>query len=100
MEDKVNRPRFFQETFLMANIKFEVILEMFFLKLNNADISFGKKTLTWKTYTINKALPTIEQVQIIDKKNFVIVVLNINNKIFVIYVAIWKQEKILVYFKR
>ena len=41
VEDKVGRPRFFQETFLVANTKFEVILEMLFLKLSNADVSFG-----------------------------------------------------------
>ena len=45
VEDKGSRPRFFQETFLVANTKFEVILRMLFLKLSNADVSFGKKTL-------------------------------------------------------
>ena len=45
MEDKTNRPRFFQETFLVADTKFEVILGMRFLKLSNADVSFGEKTL-------------------------------------------------------
>ena len=29
----------------MADNKFEVVLKMFFLKINNADILFGKKTL-------------------------------------------------------
>ena len=46
VEDKANRPRFFQETFLVANTKFEVILEMPFLKISNADVSFGEGTLT------------------------------------------------------
>ena len=46
IEDKVGRPRFFQKTFLIANTKFEVILEMYFLKIRNVDVSFGKKTLT------------------------------------------------------
>ena len=32
IEDKVSRPRFFQEIFLVANTKFEVVLEMLFLK--------------------------------------------------------------------
>ena len=90
VEDKVNRPRFFQKTFLVANTKFEVILEMLFLKLSNADILFGKKTLTWRTYTTNKALPITKQVQIIDKKDFVIAVLDANNKTFVVYMAIWE----------
>ena len=99
VEDKANRPRFFQEAFLVANIKFEIILGIFFLKLCNADMSFSKKTLMWKTYTIKKALPTTKQVQIINKKDFVIAALNANNKIFVVHVAIRERERIPVYFK-
>ena len=62
VEDKDGRSRFFKETFLVADTKFEVVLRMPFLKLSNADVSFGEKTLTWKSYTINKALSTTEQV--------------------------------------
>ena len=46
VEDKGVRPRFFQETFFGTNTKFEMILGIPFLKLNNIDVSFGKKTLT------------------------------------------------------
>ena len=45
VEDKGGRPKFFQETFLVADTKFEVILGMHFLKLSNTDVSFGKETL-------------------------------------------------------
>ena len=62
VEDKASRPRFFQEIFLVANTKFEMILGMSFLKINNADVLLGKKTLMLKTYTTSKALSTIEQV--------------------------------------
>ena len=44
VEDKGGRSRFFRKTFLVADTKFEVILGMFFLKISNADMSFGKKT--------------------------------------------------------
>ena len=88
IEDKVGRPRFFQETFLVADSKFEVILEMSFLKLSNADILFGKKILMWKIYTTNKALSTTKQVQIINKKDFIIAALDINSKTFVMHIAI------------
>ena len=100
VEDKTNRPRFFQETFLVVDTKFEVILGLLFLKINNADMLFGEKTLTWKTYTINKALPTTKQVQIINKKNFVIAALDADSKIFVIHVVIWEREKMPMYFER
>ena len=46
LEDKGGRPQFFQETFLVADTKFDIILEMPFLKLSNADISFGEEILT------------------------------------------------------
>ena len=62
VEDKASRPRFFQETFLVADTKFEVILGMPFLKISNADVSFGEGTLTWRTYITNKALPTTKRV--------------------------------------
>ena len=46
IEDKGGRPRFFQETFLVANTKFEMILGMPFLKISNANMAFGEETLT------------------------------------------------------
>ena len=88
IEDKASRPRFFQKTFIVADIKFEVILGISFFKISNVDVSFGKKTLTWKIYTTNKTLPTIKQVQIVDSKEFVIMALDIEGKTFVMHVAI------------
>ena len=43
--DNNNRPRFFQETFLVADTKFEMILGLLFLKISNADVSFGEGIL-------------------------------------------------------
>ena len=45
VEDKGGRPKFFQKTFLVTDTKFEVVLGMPFLKLSNADVSFGEGTL-------------------------------------------------------
>ena len=100
IEDKASRPRFFQETFLVADTKFEVILGMPFLKINNADVSFGEGTLTWRTYTINEALPTTEQVQIVDPKEFVIAALDVDSETFMVHVAIREREKMPVHSKR
>ena len=93
VEDKDGKPRFFQETFLMADTKFEVILRMPFLKLSNADMSFGKGILTWKSYTINKALPTTERVRLVDPKEFVIAALDADSETFVVHVAVWEREE-------
>ena len=96
MEDKGGRPRFFQETFLVADTKFEVVLRMPFLKISNADIAFSKEMLMWKSYTTNKALPTTERVQLIDPKEFVIAALDVDSETFVVHVAIWEWEEMVV----
>ena len=100
VEDKANRSRFYYKTYLMANTKFEVILGILFLKISNADMSFGKKILIWKTYITNKALPITKLVHIVNPKEFIIAVLNIDNEMFVMHVAISKREKMLVHSKK
>ena len=89
VEDKGGRPRFFQETFLVADIKFELVLGMLFLKISNANVAFGKGTLTWKSYTTNKALLITKQIQLVDPKEFVIATLDVDSKTFVVHMAIW-----------
>ena len=93
VEDKSGRPRFFQEIFLVADTKFEVVLGMPFLKISNADVAFGEGTLTWKSYTTNKALPTTERVQLVDPKEFVIAALDADSETFVVHVAIREREE-------
>ena len=41
VEDTLGRARFFQETFLLADLSIEVVLEMPFLTLSNVDIKFA-----------------------------------------------------------
>ena len=40
VEDKANQLRFFEETFLVANVSPEVVLGMLFLTLSGADVDF------------------------------------------------------------
>ena len=100
VEDKSGRPRFFQETFLVADTKFEVILGMLFLKISNVNKAFGEGTLMWKSYTTNKALPTTERVQLVNPKEFVIAALDADSETFVVHVAIREREEMPVYFER
>ena len=88
IEDKGGKPRYLQETFLVANTQFEVILGIPFLKIRNTDMSFGKGTLMWKFYTIIKALLTTKQVQLVDPKEFIIAALDADSKTFVVHMAI------------
>lgn len=45
IEDKIGKLWYFQEIFLVANTKVEIILSMPFLKFNNTSMSFKEKTL-------------------------------------------------------
>ena len=38
--DKVNQVKFFEETFLVANVSLEEVFGIFFLTLSNADVDF------------------------------------------------------------
>ena len=51
-------------------------------------MSFDEKTLIWKSYTTNKALSITKQVRIIYLKKFIIAVLDVDSKIFVMKMAI------------
>ena len=60
---------------------------MLFLTLSNADVQFVEKELTWRSYTIAKALPTTKRVELIDKKEFAKAALDKNFETFVIHIA-------------
>ena len=45
MSDKDDRERFFEESFLLANIKPEIVLGMLFLIISNADVDFQARNL-------------------------------------------------------
>ena len=66
--DKANRVRFFEETFLVANVSPEVVLGMPFLTLSGADVDFLDRELRWRTYTTQAALPTTRRVELVGKK--------------------------------
>ena len=85
--NKLGCSRFFQETFLLADISMEVVLGMPFLTLSNADVQFAEKELTWRTYTTEKALPTTRRVEIIDRKKFAKTALDENVEAFVVHVS-------------
>ena len=85
--DKLGRSQFFQNTFLLANISMEVVLGMLFLILNNVDIQFAEKKLTWRTYTTKKSFPTTCQVEIMNGKKFAKVVFDENVEAFLVYAS-------------
>ena len=45
MLDKDGRKKFFEESFLLAYVKLEIVLEMLFLTMSNTDIDFQARNL-------------------------------------------------------
>ena len=87
VKDKLETLRFFQKTFLLANISLEVVLRMLFLTLSKANIRFVKRELVWRTYTAVEALSTTKRVEIINKKEFAAAALNADDEIFMVNIA-------------
>ena len=85
--DQANKIRFFEETFLVANVGPDVVLEMPFLTLSSADVDFPKKELWLRSYTIEKALSTTKRVELVGKKEFVAAALDPEHETFVVYIA-------------
>ena len=71
----------------MANVSPEVVLGMFFLTLSGADVDFLDRDLWWRTYTIEKALPTTIRVELVEKKEFAAIALDSEYETFVVYVV-------------
>ena len=86
--DKANQVRFFEETFLVANVSPEVVVRMPFLTLSGADIDFCGRELWWKTYTAEEALPTTNRVELVGKKEFAAAALDPESETFVVHVTL------------
>ena len=85
--DKANRVRFFEETFLVANVSPEVVFGMPFLTLSGADVDFLGRELRWRNYTIEEAFPTTRRVDLVWKKEFVAAALDLGHKTFLVHIT-------------
>ena len=85
--DKGNRVRFFEETFLIANISLKEVFGMPFLILSGTDVDVLGRKLWWRTYTTKKALPTTRHVKLVGKKKFVAVTLNLEYETYIVHVT-------------
>ncbi len=87
VSDKDGRERFFEESFLLADVSPDIVLGMPFLTMSNADVDFQAQDLKWKSYTTGKVLPTIRRVELIEKKEFAAAALDPEHETFVVHVA-------------
>ena len=87
MLDKDDRKRFFEESFLLANIKLEIVFKMSFLTMSNADVNFQAQNLQWRSYITRDVLPTTRQFELIEKKEFTAATLDPEHKAFVVHIV-------------
>ncbi len=69
MSDKDGRERFFEESFLLADVRLDIVLGMLFLTISNPDVDFQARDLQWRSYTTGEVLLTTRQVELIGKKS-------------------------------
>ncbi len=87
MSDKDGRERFFKESFLLADIRPDIVLGIPFLTMSNADIDCQARDLQWRSYTIGEVLPSTKQVELIGKIEFAAAALDSEHKAFIVHVA-------------
>ena len=85
--NKANQVRFFEKTFLVANVSPKVVFGMFFLILSSINVNLTGQKLYWRTYTTKKVFSTTIRIELGCKKGFVTATLDPESEIFVIHVA-------------
>lgn len=85
--DKDSKESFFKESFLLVNVKSDIVFGIFFLIINNANIDFQAQNLQLRSYTTKNVLLTLKKVKLIRKKEFPTIILNLEHEVFVIYIA-------------
>ena len=85
--NKANWVKFFEETFLVANISLDVVFRMSFLTLSDTNVDFLNRELRWKIYTFKKAPLTTRHVELMEKKKFAATTLNPKHETFVVYIV-------------
>ncbi len=58
VSDKDSRKKFFEESFLLADVKPDLVLRMLFLTMNNIDVNFQAWDLQWRSHIIRDELLT------------------------------------------
>lgn len=86
VQDKKNQDRFFKEIVLLANTRMDMVLDMPFLSLSNANINFDTKNLIWRSYTTAGTLLPTSRIKVIKKKEFAKRVLDENSESLVMLV--------------
>lgn len=80
------------------DIIIDIVLDKFFFILSNTEINFLELELNQRLYTTIEALSTTKLVKLVEKKEFVIIALNLDGKTFVIYIAFFASTNIYSFY--
>lgn len=70
---------FFKEIFLLLDISINIVFWMLFLNWGNIKINFNNQKVWWRLYIAGKALSTTKKVELVEKKEFRIAALDLEN---------------------
>lgn len=77
-----------------------IVLEISFLFFSNIEFWFDIKVLTWRFYTIAKALHIISWVKLVNKWEFAQVVVDKYSKTFIVHIANLETIDILIHLSK
>ncbi len=87
ISDKSDKERFFKESFLLTNIKLDIILKIFFLTISNTNIDFLARDLQQRSYITRDILSITRKVGLIEKKEFIVANLDSKPETLVVHIA-------------
>ncbi len=85
--DEDDKKRFFEENFLLANVKPDVVLGMLFLTMSNVDVDFQAQDIEYRSYITGNVLPITRRVEFIEKKEFAVAAFDQKHETFIVRIA-------------
>lgn len=97
VDDKDEKIRFCKETFILIDINMYIIYKIFVFIINIVEIKFNNEELRWRLYININTFFTIKRADLVGKKEFTTIVLDVNDKIFIIYVTCFANSNYNIY---
>lgn len=88
LQDKLKKTEFLEKIFLLANVHIKIIRAMLLVFLSNVNNLFIEaENVIGRNFITIKDLSDIKSVELIEKKEFSKMVLDMNNKTLVLYIC-------------
>lgn len=94
LQDILKQAWFFEETFLLADTRMEVVFSLLFFTFLNINVCFIEKKLVWRSYIAAKTLSNTKSVEVICCKKFAASTLDSIKETFKVHVAVLKALEV------